>query len=218
MLEEAASTSTHEVLSRELIAQKALEFADREGIENLSARKLAADLGKTAMSLYRHFDSIDDIRAAAVSLAFTEVDTEAIPGERWDDTIRRFACSVRDMYHRHINANLAVVPTGVDSPALKEYIDKIRVVQTEQGIPPQILYKLWRITDAFLTGFLTNELVTLRAAMDNLTADEQAWQDYTVDTYSEQAFHDGFDIILSGIAMLAAPDPADWHTPDSTEI
>ena len=45
-------------LSRDVILAKALELADAEGIENLSVRKLASSLNRTAMALYRYFDSM----------------------------------------------------------------------------------------------------------------------------------------------------------------
>ena len=42
-------------LNRETIIAKALEIADEEGLENLSIRKLASALDRSAMALYRHF-------------------------------------------------------------------------------------------------------------------------------------------------------------------
>ena len=57
-------------LTPEIIYAKALEIADEEGIENASARKIAAALGKTPMALYRHCASIGDIQQGAFALAF----------------------------------------------------------------------------------------------------------------------------------------------------
>ena len=200
-------------LSRELIAAKALELADREGIENISMRKLASELGKTAMALYRYFDSIEDIRVSVVALAFTEVDSNAIPGERWDDTIRRTTSSIRDMYLRHARANLAFVHMSGNSPAFAAHIERIYTLHTAQGIPPQILDKAWRLIDAFLTGFLFNECIELQSARERLSGNESQWHNAVTGAYSDEAFRNGIDIILEGIAALAAPDSADWHTP-----
>ena len=106
-------------LTREIVYAKTLEIADEEGIENASVRKIAAALGKTPMALYRHCDSIDDIQQGALALAFSEVDTAPIPGELWDDTVRRTTSSIRTMYFRHSKANLFKVETSALSPGLR---------------------------------------------------------------------------------------------------
>jgi AcrR family transcriptional regulator len=48
-------------LSRAKIAAAALDLIDSEGLENLSARTLARDLGCGAMSLYHHVENMDDV-------------------------------------------------------------------------------------------------------------------------------------------------------------
>jgi len=55
-------------LSRRRIAEAALAIVRREGAEALSARRLAADLGCEAMSLYHHFDGMEDILDDVVDL------------------------------------------------------------------------------------------------------------------------------------------------------
>ena len=97
--------------------REALEIADEEGIENASARKIATALGKTPMALYRHCASISDIQQGACALAFSEVDTTPIPGERWDDTVRRTTASIRAMKVRHARACLFKIKGTALSPA-----------------------------------------------------------------------------------------------------
>ena len=80
-------TTASDPLSQSAILAKGLEIADRKGIDKLSIRKIAKELGKTPMALYRHFDSMANIQQGILALAFQEVDTAPIPGERWDDTI-----------------------------------------------------------------------------------------------------------------------------------
>ncbi|MFL6057619.1 MAG: TetR family transcriptional regulator, partial [Rubrobacteraceae bacterium] len=41
-------------LSRRRVLEEAVRFADREGLEALTMRKLGAELGVEAMSLYNH--------------------------------------------------------------------------------------------------------------------------------------------------------------------
>ena len=203
-------------LNKEIIRKKALEIADREGIENLSVRKLAKELGKTPMALYRHYDSIDDIRQAAIALAYEEIDADPIPGERWDDTLRRTTASIRNMKIHHSNAHFHLVYVPAWSPALKKHTERIQGLHGNQGIPPEILTRTWRIVDAFLHGFEAN-IGYSAVQIDNDIPDQPAWIDTARDAYTDQAFKDGIEIIIAGIRSLAAPDPCDWHTPEAEE-
>jgi TetR/AcrR family tetracycline transcriptional repressor len=54
-------TETRPSLSRELVADRALEIADAEGIEAVTIRRLATELGVTPMALYWHFKTKDDL-------------------------------------------------------------------------------------------------------------------------------------------------------------
>ena len=203
-------------LTREIIARTTLDMADTMGITNVSVRKLASELGVTAMALYRYYDSMDDIQAAAVALAFTEVDTNSIPGERWDDTMRRTMSSIRDMYLNHAAADLLAIEGAGDSPAMQAHTERIYSLHEAQNIPADILRKTWRIVDAYLGGFLKGELIEIknehRHPQDSPDAE---WRQTAAGAYSEETFHDGIDIIIAGIRTMAAPDPCEWHTPEA---
>lgn len=210
-----ASTQSQQ-LTRETIAQVALNLADENGIENVSMRKLAAELGVTAMALYRYYDSIDAIQAAAVALAYEEVDANPIPGELWEDTIRRTTASIRNIHLDHAAARLYLVESGGDCAALEQHTQRIYQLHTEQGIPEEILRKAWRIIDAFLGGFLQGEMLDVHNEEQvDAASPRESWQETAAGAYSEETFHDGIDIIIAGIRAMAEPDPCDWHTPEN---
>ncbi len=204
-------------LTPEIIYAKALEIADEEGIENASARKIAAALGKTPMALYRHCASIGDIQQGAFALAFSEVDTSPIPGERWDDTVRRTTASIRAMHVRHARACLFNIKVTALSPALRAHTESVQKLHHDQGIPQEVLERFWRIIDAFLSGFVINEVHMINALHDDeikIPADVPEWVETVEGAYSDQAFHDGIEIIIAGIRALSAPDPCEWRTPE----
>lgn len=206
-------TIASDPLSQSAILAKGLEIADREGIDKLSIRKIAKELGKTPMALYRHFDSMADIQQGILALAFKEVDTTPIPGERWDDTIRRTTSSIRAMHLNHPKARLYLVETEAWAPGLREHTNRIQKLHDDQGIPERILARAWRIIDAFLTGFIICEC-TEDQHHETLSENEvPEWIGITEAAYSDEAFHDGIEIIIAGIRELAAPDPCEWHTP-----
>lgn len=208
------SVQTPERLTRDIIRRKALELADEDGIENLTIRKLAKALNKTPMALYRHYESIDEIKQAVLALAFEEVDADPIPGERWDDTLRRTMTSIRQSHLNHARAHLHLINAPAWSPALIRHTERIQKLHRDQGIPEDILTRAWRIVDAFLAGFEVNEGVQMEEHHDSPLENRPSWFETADKAYSDQAFHDGIEIIIAGIRNLAAPDPCDWHTPE----
>src|SRR5919106_5226050 len=61
-------------LSRETVLQAALRLADDSGIESLSMRKLARELGVEAMSLYNHVANKDDLLGGLLELVADEIE------------------------------------------------------------------------------------------------------------------------------------------------
>ena len=62
---------------REVIVEAALARADAEGLDAVTFRRLAADLGVTPMALYRYVDSKEELLSAAADLAFADLE---LPG------------------------------------------------------------------------------------------------------------------------------------------
>jgi AcrR family transcriptional regulator len=61
-------------LNRERVLQAAIRLADQGGIESLTMRKLARELGVEAMSLYNHVANKDDLVDGIVDLVVSEID------------------------------------------------------------------------------------------------------------------------------------------------
>lgn len=208
------STGASKTLTRRFILEKALELADEIGTDNITVRRLAQALGKTPMALYRHFDSIAEVQQGVLALAFEEVDTHPIPGERWDDTIRRTTASMRRMYLRHDRARLCFVHSSPWGPGLHKHTENVQKLHGDQNIPEDIFDRAWRIIDAFFSGFIINESFTKQTPTDASGDQPDTWRDITDNAYSDQAFSDGIEIIIAGIRNLAAPDPCEWRTPE----
>ena len=149
-----------------------------------------------------------------MALAFTEVDVSAVPGERWDDTLRRTTESIRQMYLRHRRSHLYLLEGDAADPGLRDHTERVQKLHLDQGIPGDILMRTWRIVDAFLSGFIVNEIREMeQSGVHHSPADQPAWFETTDGAYSEQAFRDGIEIIIAGVRGMAKPDPCEWYTP-----
>ncbi|WP_030685496.1 TetR/AcrR family transcriptional regulator C-terminal domain-containing protein [Streptomyces globisporus] len=89
-------------LDRDRIVAAAVRMLDEEGLAKLSMRKLATDLGVTAMSLYWYVDTKDDIIEFAMDSVYGEFDLAAVDAAGdWRERIRVLALEYRRMLVRH---------------------------------------------------------------------------------------------------------------------
>lgn len=124
-----ARTSPRARLTRHQVLQAALALIDRDGLDGLSMRRLASDLGVEPMSLYNHVASKDDLLAGLADLIWAEIAAAAPPTTDWAAWLRAFAHAIRQAVHRHPNT-LPVLVSGevIALPALELFADEL-----EQG-------------------------------------------------------------------------------------
>ncbi|TFB92475.1 TetR/AcrR family transcriptional regulator [Cryobacterium sp. HLT2-28] len=96
----APNESTRAPVTRESAVRAAVALADRDGLDSLSMRKLARELGIEAMSLYYHVTGKDDILDGMVEVVVAEM---ALPadGANWKAALRDGAESARAVLGRH---------------------------------------------------------------------------------------------------------------------
>jgi AcrR family transcriptional regulator len=90
-------------LSREEIAATAVRIADAEGLEALSMRRLAAELGAGTMTLYYYLRTKDELLALVTDAVMGEIvlpPGESLPTE-WRAAITTIAHRSRDALRRH---------------------------------------------------------------------------------------------------------------------
>lgn len=90
-------------LTRPEILTVALRIVDDEGVDALSMRRLARELGVEAMSLYHHFESKDAIMAGVIDLA---LEAEAprpgeAPPKSWRETVAAAVIGFRRVLVKH---------------------------------------------------------------------------------------------------------------------
>jgi AcrR family transcriptional regulator len=94
-------------LSRERLLRAAVKLADEGGIESLTMRRLADEVGAEAMSLYYHvankeevLDGIVDLIAREINDVVGEIDVPAT-GADWKKAVRERILSAREVFLRH---------------------------------------------------------------------------------------------------------------------
>jgi TetR/AcrR family transcriptional regulator, tetracycline repressor protein len=70
-------------LSKRAVIDRALKLADTDGLDSLTIRKLAQDLGVTPMALYWHFRSKDDLLEGMAEQIWGEIEVRVDPALPW---------------------------------------------------------------------------------------------------------------------------------------
>jgi AcrR family transcriptional regulator len=96
------------ILSRERIAEVGLRLVDTNGLDGLSTRLVAAEMGVSSPALYYHFDSKDSILNAVIEMAIGDV-VPPDPNQHWTDQISAMCYTYRETLIAHPNLAPAMV-------------------------------------------------------------------------------------------------------------
>ncbi|MCX4482984.1 TetR/AcrR family transcriptional regulator [Streptomyces anulatus] len=102
------------VLTREIIAAKALEMAGAQGFQALTMRALAAELDVTVRALYNYVEDRGEVVSLAVDLMLTSWTPPPLDPATWETSVAGYAGSLRALYRRWPRALL--VSLDEDTP------------------------------------------------------------------------------------------------------
>jgi AcrR family transcriptional regulator len=101
-------------LSRERIVAAALRLIDERGLSGLSMRRLGAELGVEAMSLYKHVEGKEAVLDGVRALLLAELEAATPPpGDSWRDDLAGFARRYRALGRAHPEA-FTLLARGAD--------------------------------------------------------------------------------------------------------
>lgn len=106
-------------LSRERIIETAIEMADRDGLDAVTLRKLAVELGVHVTSLYNHVATRDAVTTGIVDELVTRADLP-VGAISWEEWARAFVARIGDIAVEHPGAFAALQRRPVESPAATE--------------------------------------------------------------------------------------------------
>lgn len=138
-------------LSRERVLQTALALADEGGVESLSMRRLADELGVKAMSLYNHVANKDDLLDGILDAALAEIATPR-PEADWRTQIREIAVSAHETVLNHSwAADLAV--RARPGPGRLRYGDSLLGCFRDAGFSKELTFHAYHIVESYIQGF-----------------------------------------------------------------
>ncbi len=204
-------------LDRERIVARALEVVDAEGIDALSLRRLADDLGVTPMSLYWHVAD----KAELLELVGHRVLAEIVIPDRagsWTDQLRDVHRAMFASLLRHRNAAEEVAGRARFGPAGLAAFERILAILLDAGFSPEAAFDAYQSLYLFTLGFLatssrTPEFIAVQrqgaAYMLALPAERfpsiRAAAPVIGRRPLEEQLEIGLDVVIDGIAARLAP-------------
>jgi AcrR family transcriptional regulator len=198
-------------LTRERIVRAALELVDEHGLEGLSMRKLGAELGVEAMSLYNHVPSKAALLDGITDALLSQVEIHPVGEREWADEIRSAARSLRRVALSHPYLVTLVATRPPRTATAMRLVESALAILRHAGFDPEDAVRAYLLLMGYVLGAISQELTgplrprqqaadyadLRREHFPNLLDRvEQGIDD------PERAFDFGLDVILSGLAAM----------------
>ncbi|MET7292816.1 TetR/AcrR family transcriptional regulator C-terminal domain-containing protein [Streptomyces griseoloalbus] len=141
------------------IAAAAVRIADAEGLDAVSMRRVAAELGCGTMSLYNYVPRKEDLYELMVDAAGGEHELWE-PGGDWRADMLRVAHQSRALMHRHPWLPRLMSPVYGFSPNALRYLEHCLACLDPLPEPYGTKLELIAMLNGIVTTFVTNELAT----------------------------------------------------------
>jgi AcrR family transcriptional regulator len=150
-------------LTRDRVLRAGVDLADREGIQSLTMRNLARELGAEAMSLYYHVANKEAVLDGVVDVIMDEINeavgkVEGPPAsEDWKTVMRMRILAARQVLLRHRWASRLIETRTAISPTTMRYFDDLLGVLRSGGFSYDLAHHAMHALGSRALGF-TQEL------------------------------------------------------------
>ncbi|WP_240645746.1 TetR/AcrR family transcriptional regulator C-terminal domain-containing protein [Georgenia sp. SYP-B2076] len=150
-------------MSRERVLAAALSLVDAEGVDALTMRRLARELGCNAMALYRYAASRDALLDGVVEIVIADL-VISPDGPDWEAQLRRTAHEFRSLAlaHPHVVPLLVTrplsTPLGLRPLGTLRPLEMLLALLVDAGFSPEGALHVYRAYFGFLYGHVLTEL------------------------------------------------------------
>ncbi|HEX8984605.1 MAG TPA: TetR/AcrR family transcriptional regulator [Bryobacteraceae bacterium] len=208
------------------IVRVAMELADREGLDTISMRRIASELGSGVMSLYHYVPSKDDLLDLLLDAAIGEVEIPKEPSGDWRGDLRTVAARTRACLKHHVwLAGLLNRRPALGPHRFAQFEFALSAV-SGLGLDFQAMRRMVGSLYVYILGFVALELSEGQALRRAVFRDMPApyvkklmatgrfpnvarlLSEDRLAPPGDEAFEDGLDLVLEGMtARLKAASP-----------
>ena len=149
-----------------------MTLADRHGIEWLSMRKLADELGVAAMSLYYYVPNKVELIDGMIDIVFSEIEPPSLEHD-WKTAMRRRALSTRQTLNRHRWAVGHMEGRTTHGPANLRLHNAVLGCLRAAGFSIEMTVHAYSVQDAYIYGFALQETDMAPESQDDFAAEAQ---------------------------------------------
>jgi AcrR family transcriptional regulator len=199
-----------ERLTREAVIAHAVGLADREGLDAVSVRRLAAELSVRPMSLYSFFKRKDDLVDLMIDHVLGEMLVPELPTGDWRAALTAVLHRQIEIGRRHLWVMGVFGSRAPIGPNAARHAEQSYEAIAGLHLGAERSIKLLRAVDTYLWGYVTlngQELATRHR--DQLT--EEEWQAATAAYFDElTAAGDLPNLAAAGRAALVRGTVEEW--------
>lgn len=212
-------------LTPEAVVEGALVLADAEGLEAVTIRRLARELGVTPMALYWHFRSKDELLDGMVARIFEEIDLSVDASATWHEQLRALLGSMVSVLRAHPSTAILLSTRTASSEGSLRATEVMLDILGRAGFSPTEATQIARHALSTVTNIVSGEpgvvvreksaeLIDARRRarlfLESLPPEQyprlvEAATPLSEGVDSDTYFAFGLDLLLAGIEAMAAP-------------
>jgi len=196
----STQTKTRTPLSRERVLAAAVELADEGGVDALSMRRLASELGVVPMALYKHVANKEELLDGMIDVVVGEIDPPR-SDVAWKTAVRERILSARRALLRHPWASRVMESRSQPTPTVLAYMDSMIGMFRAGGFSIDLTHHAMHAMGSRLMGF-SQELFNDRTDVDPAVESEM-WSQLSavypsIAELVSAVDHDGNSIVGAG--------------------
>jgi|RhiMetdeSRZDD1v2_1073273.scaffolds.fasta_scaffold209801_2 AcrR family transcriptional regulator len=221
-----STTKERERLTRERVIDAALSVMDAEGLDAVSMRRVAREVGVEAMSLYNHVRDKDDLLQGVCERIMSSFEFPATSGE-WVDRAKAGAGEWRRLLQAHPDVMRIFAETHGPAPSSPESLlpteFALRLFM-EAGLSDRDAVQAFHAFGGYIQGFVMMEAGSMKERHEEhflgaaIPSEEfpalAAASRYWADCDADEQFEFGLDLLIRGLQARVA---AGASTPSRTE-
>ncbi len=187
-------------LSKDRVLRAAVALADGSGIESLSMRNLAEELGVVPMALYKHVANKEQLLDGMIDVVVGEIDPP-VHGTDWKSTVRQRILSARQALLRHPWASQVIESKKNPTPMVLEYMDSMIGIFRAGGFSVNLTHHVMHTIGSRVLGFtqeLFNDSRTVDPEMQEVMLREMGSKFPNVLAIAMAASHEGESVVGPG--------------------
>jgi AcrR family transcriptional regulator len=140
------------LLNKDRVLRAAVTLADEAGIDAVSMRSLAQELGVVPMALYKHVANKDELIDGMVDVVVGEIDPP-VPDTDWETAVRRRILSARQALLRHPWSFRVIASRTSPTAAVLGYTDSIMGMFRAGGFSVDLTHHVMHALGRRMWGF-----------------------------------------------------------------